>query len=81
MTKYKTIFKNEGEMHETSVQEINKKRCLKTDAQKSKNISKMIPKSVQSEVISGVAPLVAVLVARNAFGHQKWPPALPKCFQ
>ena len=39
----------------------------------------MTPKSVpKDEVISGVAPLGAPLVALTAFGHQMLPPRAPK---
>ena len=62
-------------MHEKSILELNKKRCLNTDANKSKNTQKMTPKSVpKDEGISGVAPLGAPLVALIAFGHQMLPP-------
>ena len=58
-----------------TVPKLNKKRCLKTDAKKSKNTQKMTPKSVpKDEFISGVAPLEAPLVAHPAFGHQKLVP-------
>ena len=66
-------------MYEKSIPELNKKRCLKTDANKSKNTKKMTPKSVpKDDFISGVAPLGAPLVALTAFGHQKLAPKAPK---
>ena len=65
-------------MHEQSVPELNKKRCLKTDGKQSKNTQNVTPKSIQkSEGTSGVAPLGAPLVAQTAFGHQKLAPSAP----
>jgi hypothetical protein len=70
------MCRNEAQIHEKSAPELNKKRCLKTDAKKSKNTQNMTPKSVpKDEVISGVAPLGAPLVALTAFGHQKLAPS------
>ena len=51
-----------------------------------KNILQIINKSSKSasqittktDVILGVAPLGAPLVAQTAFGHQKWAPTAPK---
>ena len=66
-------------MYEKTIPKLNKKRCLKTDAKKSKNTQKMTPKSIpKDEGISGVAPLGAPLVAQTAFGHQKLAPSAPK---
>ena len=63
-------------MYEKTIPKLNKKRCLKTDAKKSKNTQKMTPKSFpKDEFISGVAPLGAPLVAQTAFGHQKLVPS------
>ena len=71
--------RNEANIHEKSAPELNKKRCLKTDAKKSKNTQKMTPKSIpKDDFISGVAPLGAPLVALTAFGHEKLPPKAPK---
>ena len=64
--KYENIPKHSVEMmHKSmkkSIPELNKKRCLKTDAKKAKNTQKMTPKSVpKDDFISGVAPLGAPL--------------------
>ena len=68
-------------MYEKTVPKLNKKRCLKTDAKKSNNTSKMTPKSIpKDDFISGVAPLGAPLVALTSFGHQKLAPRAPKVF-
>ena len=61
---------NITQIYEKSTLELNKKTCLKTDPQKTKNVQKMTPKSVpKSEFIFGVAPRGAPLVAQTAFGH------------
>ena len=63
-------------MYEKTIPKLNKKRCLNTDANKSKKTQKMTPKSIpKDEGISGVAPLGAPLVAQTAFGHQKLVPS------
>ena len=55
------------------------KRCLKTDAKKSKTTQKMTPKSVpKDDFISGVVPLGAPLVALTVLGHQTLAPSGPK---
>ena len=59
-------------MYEKTIPKLSKKRCLKTDAKKTKNTQKIIPKD---EGISGVAPLGAPLVAQTAFGHRKLVPS------
>ena len=76
------MCRHEAKIHEQSPQELNKKRSLKTDDNKSKNIQKMTPNSVpKDDFISGVAPLGAPLVAQTAFGHQKLAPSAPKVLQ
>ena len=66
-------------IHQKSIPELKQKRCLKTDAKKSKNTQKITSKSApQDEGISGVAPLWAPLVALTAFGHQMLPSRAPK---
>ena len=63
-------------MHKKSVPGLSKKRCLKTDAQISKNIQKMTPNSLpKNEFILGLPPLVAPLVAQTVLGHQKLAPS------
>ena len=66
-------------MHGKSIPELNKKRCLETDAKQSKNIQKMTPESfLKDDFLSGVARLGAPLGAQTAFGHQKLAPSTPK---
>ena len=80
--KYDKVSKhgrNEAQIHEKSGPELNKKRCLKTDAKKSKNTQKMTPTSVpRDEFISGVVPLGTPVVALTALGHQKLAPSALK---
>ena len=81
--KYKTIPKSSVEMkptiHEKSIQELNKKQCLKTEPHKLKNTpnisSKWDPKSAY---ILGEMHLGAPLVAQAAFVIKKWAPSAPK---
>ena len=78
--KYGNIQKNDVGMKQKCMKKQSrnstKKRCLNTDAKKSKNTQKMTPKSIpKDEFISGVAPLGAPLVAQTAFGHQKLVPS------
>ena len=73
------MCRNEATMYDKSVPEHNKKRCLKTEPHKSKNIPKMIPKWVsKSEGILGEMPLGAPLVAQTVFVIKKWAPCAPK---
>ena len=73
------MCQNISQIHENWNPELNKKWCLKTYPNKSKNAQKMIPKSLpKNEGISEVAPLGAPLVAYTACGHQKWAPGNPK---
>ena len=62
-------------IHGKSVPELNKKRRLKTEPQKSKNTQKMTPKWYsKSEFLSRVLPLVA----QTVFVIKKWAPSAPK---
>ena len=65
--KTKTQCQNTANNHDKSVPELNKKRCLKTEPQKStrgsKNYSRIGP---QNDFTSGVAPLETPLVAQTA---------------
>ena len=76
--KYQNMCRNEANIHEKSVPERNKKRCLNTEPQKSENTPKM-PSTLdpKNEVIFGVLPLVAPLVAQAAFDSKKWAPSAP----
>ena len=74
-----TYSQNYAKIHEKTVPELNKKRCLKTEPNKSTNTKKMAPKWLPKiDTIWGVAPLGAALVAQTALGHQKWAPIVPK---
>ena len=76
------MCRNEANIHEKSFPELNKKQCSKTEPQKYKNTSKMIPKGIQkNEGIFGEMPLGAALVVQTVFVIKNWPPALPKCAQ
>ena len=73
------MCRNEAKIDEKSVPELNKKRCLKTDTQKSKNIPKNTSKSdPKNEYILGEIPLGAPLVAQAAFVIKKWAPSAAK---
>ena len=62
--------------------ELNKKRCLKTYPKKTKNASKVTPKSLpENEWIWGLPPLGALWSPKQLLGIESKPPALPKCFQ
>ena len=73
------MCRNESKIHENSVPELNKKRCLKTDPQKTKNTPKMPPKwNQKSDFIWGKIPLGAPLVVQTVFVIKKWAPSAPK---
>ena len=63
-------YQNIIEISEKWALELNKKRCLKTYPKKSKKNQKMTPESIpESDLILGVAPPGAPLVAQTVFGH------------
>ena len=73
------MCRNKARIHEKSIPELNKKRCLKTEPQKSKNTPKMTPKWIQkSDRIMGEMPLGAPLVVQTVFAIKKWAPSAPK---
>ena len=79
----KKWYRNEAEIHEKSAPEVNKKRCLKTNANKSqksqKNTSKWTPNI--EYVLRGNASW-STFAGSDRFCNEKIaPPALPKCAQ
>ena len=71
--------RNEAKIHEKSAPEVNKKRCLKTDANKSQKSKKIISTwTPKSEYILGEMPLGAPLVVQTAFVMKKLAPSAPK---
>ena len=73
------MCRNEAKIHGKSVPELNKKRCFKTEPQKSKNTPKMIPKWIKkSDGILGEMPIGAPLVVQTVFVMKKWAPSAPK---
>jgi hypothetical protein len=57
------MCRNEAKIHAKAVPELNKKRSLKTEPQKSKNTPKMTPKwDPKSEYILGEMPIGPPLV-------------------
>ena len=72
----KKWYRNKAKIHEKSVPELNKKRCLTTEPHKSKNTPKTTSKSdPKNEYILGEILLGAPLVAQAAFVIKKWAPS------
>ena len=73
------MCRNEAKIHEKSVPELNKKRCLKTEPQKSKIIKKTTSKwDPKNEYILGEMPIGAPLVVQTVFVMKKWAPSAAK---
>ena len=73
------MCRNEAKIHDKSVPEPNKKRCLKTDPHKSKNTRNMIPKWVpKNDTILGLLLIGAPLVVQTVFVMKKFAPSAPK---
>ena len=67
------MCRNEAEIREKSVPELNKNNVKKHMPKNQKNTQTLTPKWVpKSEGISGVAPLGAALVAQTGFVIKKW---------
>ena len=73
------MCRNEAKIHETSVPEFNKKRCLKTELKKQKKTQKQSQKKLhKSERILGEMLIGAPLVVQTVFVMKNLAPSAPK---
>ena len=82
MKQYKKWCRAAPNFHEKPVPKLNKKRCLKTIAKKSKKNQKWPQnRSQKMNLFQGWRLLGHLWSPKPPWGIKSWPPALPKCFQ